>query len=334
MKRTSLPLQRRGFITLVGGAAAWAVEARAQQSGKVYRLAQLSAGAAASWSPWIAHFIRGMGELGYIDGQNLVIEHRYADGRFEQLPSLLRELLAWKPDVLLVSTTPGNLAAKAATSTVPIVMVAVSDPVGAGIVASLSRPGGNITGITNIGAELAGKRVEILREIVPDVSRVAVFINPDDQNAPLQMQSAKLAADKLAIRLDPVLHIREAADLKSAFESAIRARAGAAVRMIDPSAASLRTQMVALAAHYRMPMIYPFSDDVLAGGLLSYGTNLRDQYRQAATFVHKILNGSKPADLPVEQPTKFELAINLKTAKALGVTVPPKLLFTADEVIE
>src|SRR5262249_42565956 len=153
-------------------------------------------------------------------------------------------------------------------------------------------------------------------------------INPDDQNAPLQMQSAKSAADKLAIQLDPVLHIREGADLKGAFEAAIRAGAGAAVRMIDPSAASLRSEMVALAIQYRTPMIYPFSDDVLAGGLMSYGTNLRDQYRQAATFVHKILNGAKPGDIPVEQPTKFELAINLKTAKVLGITVPAKLLFT------
>ena len=327
-------VKRRGFITLLSGVAAWPLAARAQQSGKVYRLGQLSAGAAASWSPLIVHFIHGMRELGYIDGQNLIIEHRYAEGRFEQLPSLLRELLAWKPNVLLVSTTPGNLAAKAATSTVPIVMVAVADPIGAGIVASLSRPGGNITGITNIGAELAGKRIEIVKEIVPDTSKVAVLINPDDQNAPLQMQSAKLAADKLAVQLDPVLHIRSAADLKGAFEAAARARAGAAMRMIDPSGEALRSQMVALAAEYRIPMIYPFREDVLLGGLISYGTSLPDQYRQAATFVHKILSGSKPADLPVEQPTKFELVINLKTAKALGLNVPPTLLARADEVIE
>src|SRR5262249_53643240 len=163
---------------------------------------------------------------------------------------------------------------------------------------------------------------------------VAVLINPDDQNAPLQMQSAKLAADKLAVQLDPVLHIRGAADLKAGFEAAVRARAGAAMRMIDPSGAALRSQMVALAAEYRIPMIYPLREDALAGGLISYGTSLPDQYRQAATFVHKILSGSNPADLPVEQPTKFELVINLNTAKALGLNVPPSLLVRADEVIE
>jgi len=203
-------VRRREFITLLGGAtAAWPLAARAQgEPGKVYRLGQLSGGTAASRVPLLAAFVRGMRDLGYVEGQNLVVEHRYAEGRFEVLPALARELLAWNPDVLFVSTTPASLAAKAATSTVPIVMVSVADPLGVGLIASLSRPGGNVTGVTNIGAELAGKRVEILKEIVPAVSRIAVLINPDDQNALLQMQDARLAADKLGVRLEPVLHAR------------------------------------------------------------------------------------------------------------------------------
>jgi putative ABC transport system substrate-binding protein len=282
----------------------------------------------------LAAFVHGMRDFGYVEGRNLIVARRYADSRFEHLPALVRELLAWKPDVLLVSTTPGNLAAKAATSTVPIVMVSVADPIGVGLIANLAQPGGNITGVTNIGAELAGKRIEILKEIVPTASRIAVLINPADQNAASQMNSARPAADKLAVQLDPILQVRSGADLKGAFEAAVRARADAALRMLDPVATDLRNQTVQLAAEYRLPVIYPFREDVAAGGLVSYGANLPGQYRQAATFVHKIFNGAKPADLPVEQPTKFDLAVNLQAAKALGLTVPPTLLARADEVIE
>src|SRR5262245_28495071 len=251
-------MRRRDFITLLSGAAAWPLAARAQQVGKVYRLGQLSGGTATSRVRLLAAFMRGMNDLGYVEGQNLVMEHRYAEGRFEVLPALAGELLAWHPDVLFVSTTPASLAAKAATSTVPIVMVSVADPLGVGLIASLSRPGGNVTGVTNIGAELAGKRMEILKEIVPAASRVAVLINPDDQNALLQMQGASLAADKLGVRLDPVLHIRTEADLKDAFQAATRAGAGAALRMLDPLATAFREQTVALAAEYRLPVIFPF----------------------------------------------------------------------------
>jgi putative ABC transport system substrate-binding protein len=328
-------MKRRAFITLLSGAAAaWPFAAQAQQSGKIYRLGQLSGGTAVSRIPLLGAFMGGMRDLGYVERQNLIVEHRYAEGRFEHLPSLARELLAWKPDVLLVSTTPGNLAAKAATSTVPIVMVGVADPLGVGLVASLARPGGNITGVTNIAAELAGKRLEILKEILPGASKIAVLINPDDQNAPLQMKSAKLAADKLAVQLEPVLHIRREADLKGVFEAAVRARASAGLRMIDPLTSALRKQTAALAAEYRLPVIYPFGEDVVAGGLVSYGPSLPEQYRQAATFVHKIFNGAKPTDLPVEQPTKFELVVNLKTAKALGLTISSSFQLRADEVIE
>ena len=275
-----------------------------------------------------------MNELGYVEGRNLLIEHRYADGKFERLPALAQELLAWNPDVLFVSTTPASLAAKAATSTVPIVVVSVADPLGVGLIANLSQPGGNITGVTNIGAELAGKRLELLKEIVPDARQVAVIINPNDSNAEVQMASVRDAAAKLAIQLEPVMHIRSGSDLKGAFEGAVRGGAKAAVRMLDPLGTEFRVQTIALAAELRLPTIYAFREDVLAGGLVSYGPSLPDQYRQSATLVHKIFTGAKPSELPVEQPTKFELAINLKTAKALGLAVSPTLLARADEVIE
>lgn len=276
----------------------------------------------------------GLRDLGYVDGQNLVVEERYAEARFEHLPAFARELVAWKPDVLFVSTTPAALAAKTATSTVPIVFVSVADPLGVGLVASLSRPGGNITGITNIGAELAGKRLEILKEMIPSASRIAVLINPDDQNAALQMKSARYAADRLAIRLEPILQVRNDASLRAAFEAAVRARSVAALRMIDPLTQTLRQQIVRYAAEYRLPVMYSFREDVEAGGLASYGPALPEQYRQAASFVHKILGGARPADIPVEQPTNLQFAINVRTAKALGLTVPPSLLARADEVIE
>jgi putative ABC transport system substrate-binding protein len=328
-------MDRREFVRLLGGGATgWPLIARSEQTGRVFRVGYLSGGTAASRTPLLAAFEQGMRELGYVLGQNFVIEHRFAEGRFERLSTLARELLARTPDALLVSTTPGNLAAKAATSTVPIVMVGVADPLGVGLVASLSRPGGNITGVTNIAAELAGKRLEILKQIIPTASKVAVLINPNDQNASLQMRSATLAADKLAIRLEPVMHIRSEADIEAAFEGAVRARAAAAVRMIDPLGTGLREQVVSFAAKFRLPTIYGFREDVLAGGLVAYGPSLPDQYRQVATFVHKVLNGARPADLPVEQPTKFELALNLQTAKTLGLTIPPTMVSLADEVIE
>lgn len=213
-------------------------------------------------------------------------------------------------------------------------MVGVADPIGAGLIANLAQPGGNITGITNVIAELTGKRLEILKELVPTASKIAVIANPNDPNMPLQMRNAEPAARSLHVQLGPILAVRNADDLPGAFEDAKRAHADAALRMVDPLVGALRQQTVALAAQYRLPIIYPFRESAEVGGLASYGTNLGNQYRQAATFVHKILNGVKPADLPVEQPTKFEFVINLKTAKSLGLNIPPSLLATADKVIE
>jgi putative ABC transport system substrate-binding protein len=300
----------------------------------VYRLAGLSGGTSVSRAPLLASFMRGMENYGYTEGSNLIVEHRFAENNFERLPMLVQELLAWKPDVLFVSTTPGSLAAKAATSTVPIVVVSVADPIGVGLVASLSRPGGNITGVTNIAAELIGKRLEILKELVPNVSKVAIFVNPDDPIAQPQLQAARPTAERLGVQLDPILNIRSGSDLNSIFESAVRAGAGGALRMTDPTVSELRKATVELASKHRLPVIYPFREDVLEGGLVSYGTSLPDQYRQAAGLVHKILTGAKPADLPVEQPTKFEFVLNLKAAKALNIAVSPSLLTRADEIVE
>ena len=236
--------------------------------------------------------------------------------------------------MLFASTAPASLVAKAATSTIPIVIVGVADPIGVGLIASLRRPGGNVTGITNIVAELTGKRLEFLKDIVPMASKIAVLINPNDTDAPSQMLNAEVAAKDLAIKLGPILEIRSDDNLNAVFEAAASARADAAIRMVDPLESALRRQTVALAAQHRLPIIYPFRETVEIGGLASYGTSSPDQYRQAAALMHKIFGGTKPADIPVEQPTKFELVINLKTARALGLTIPATLLAQADEVIE
>jgi putative ABC transport system substrate-binding protein len=235
---------------------------------------------------------------------------------------------------MLVATTPAAAVAKEATSSIPIVIVAVADPLGAGLVQSLAHPGGNITGITYITAELAGKRLEIIKEIIPAARRVAVFINPDDPNAPLQMRYARTAARALGIELQPIADIRGAPDIERAFDQALRAGATAAIRMVDPLTITLGKRAAEAEIKYRLPVIYPFRANVSAGGLAAYGTNLPAQFQQAARLMDKILKGAKPAELPVEHPTKFELVINLKTATALGLAVPPSLLARADEVIE
>ena len=310
------------------------ITATAQPAAKVFRVGHLSGTSEAAGKTFIVAFREGMRALGYIEGKNWVLDEQYAGANMERLASLAKILIQQKPDVLLVSTTPGNVAAKAATSTIPIVMVLVADPVGAGIVPSLAHPGGNVTGITNIQAELAAKRLEILKQIVPNASRIAVIVNMENPNAPPQMRSAEAAARVIGIDLGPVLDMRSPADLEKVFEGAVRARADGVIRMIDALVFMLRKETATLAAKHRLPVVYPSREDVEAGGLVAYGTSIPDQFRQAATFVDKILRGAKPADLPVEQPTKFDLAINLKTAKALGLTIPKVLLFQADLVIE
>ncbi len=328
-------MRRRELIGFLGSATAlWPLAIHAQQLAKPHRIGYLHASTEAATRGNVDEFKAGMRDLGHVEGQDYVFDYRFAEGHFERLPLLAKELVALNPDVLLVGTTPGNLAARSVTSTVPIVMVGVADPVGAGLIANLARPGGNITGVTNVIAELTGKRLEILKELVPTASKIAIIVNPDDPNMPLQMRNAEPAARSLHVQLEPIVPVRGAGDLPSAFETAKRAHADAALRMVDPLVGALRKQTVALAAEYQLPIIYPFRESAELGGLASYGTNLRSQYRQAATFVHKILTGTNPAELPVQEPTKFELVINRRAATALGLTVPPSLLATADEVID
>jgi putative ABC transport system substrate-binding protein len=329
-------MDRRAFIgSLAGGFLAGPLASEAQQAEKVYRVGYLASSfSSGAGGVLMASFGQGMRELGYVEGRNLVLEARFAEGKLERLPSLAQELIRLNPDVLFVATTPGSLAAKAATATIPIVFVAVADPVGAGLVQNLARPGANITGITHIVTELTGKRLELLKEIVPSASRIAVLVHPDDPTAPGQIRKAEAAARTLRIQLHPVLTVRSASDLEHAFEAAARSGAAAALRMVDPTVGILRVRTVELATKHRLPVMYVFREDVEAGGLVAYGASMRAQYRQAATFVHKILRGAKPGDLPIEQPTKYELIINTKTAKALGLTIPPSLLRRADEIIQ
>jgi len=327
---------RREFIgTLAGGLLAAPPAAEAQQAAKVARIGFLALNLAAS--PHLPEaFRQGLRDLGYVEGRNVVIEYRSAEGKRERLPALAAELVALKVDVIVAGNTPAALAAKQATTTLPIVFTSVVDPVTDGLVASLARPGGNVTGLSNLAPELVGKRLELLKQAVPGVSRVAalwqpgVFPERTDQD---MLKAADVAARALGVRLQFV-EARGPADIDRAFADMTKARAGALTVLGSPMFINERRRLVDLAAKNRLPAVYPAREFVDAGGLMSYGPNLADLFRRAATYVDKILKGTKPADLPVEQPTKFELVINAKTAKALGVTIPQSLLGRADEVIE
>ncbi len=320
------------LLTVAVLAVSLAVEA--QRPSKPVRVAHLSGSSAVGARPFIDTFRDGMRALGYVEPTTLILDERYADGHLDRLAPLARELLQGTPDVMLASTTPGALAAKNATATVPVVFVLVADPVGNGIVPSLARPGGNVTGITTIIAELAGKRLELLKEVVPGLTRVAIFVNTESANAPPQIKSAEEAARRLGIEVKPIVPIRDHGELGKAFDTATKARASAAIRMIDPLVLMLRKETASLAAKHRLPVIYPSREDVEAGGLIAYGASALEQFRQAAGLIDKVVKGARPAELPIEQPTKFELVINGKAAKALGLTIPPSLLLRADQVIE
>jgi putative ABC transport system substrate-binding protein len=278
-------------------------------------------------------FIQGLRDLGYVDGQNIRIEHRSSEGKFERIPELAAELVRLKVDVIVAPATQNALAAKQATRTIPIVMTNSLDPVGAGLIASLARPGGNVTGLSGISLETAGKQLALLKEMVPKVSRVAVLGNPTNQMYPALLGEVKVAARSLRLQLQ-TLEARGPDDFERAFAAMIRERAGAVFVLADGMFLLHRTRIVQLVAKHRLPAMYPVREVVDDGGLMVYGPSLRDNFRRAATYVDKILKGAKPRDLPVEQPTKFELIINLKTAKALGLTVPPSLLSQADQIIE
>jgi ABC-type uncharacterized transport system substrate-binding protein len=308
--------------------------ARAQQAGKIARVGWLSPGSAASDDAFLASFRDGLRQLGWAVGQNVTIESRWAEGKFERLPDLAMELVQLKPDVIVASVTQASLAAKRATTTIPIVMVGVGDPLGSGLVASLARPGGNITGPSSMLAEASAKQLALLKETVPKALLVAVLWNPANpvwQAAALKQTEAAAQAMDLRLRL---LEARDPGEIEAAFAAMARERVGALFVPADIIFVRHTKLMADLAAQHRLPAMFGFREHVEAGGLMSYAASFPVMFRRAATFVDKILKGAKPGDLPVEQPTKFELVINLKTAKALGITVPQSVLQLADEVIQ
>jgi putative tryptophan/tyrosine transport system substrate-binding protein len=324
-------VKRRNFIALIGSASVWPLAAGAQQPAKLQTIGYLGTAAASAWAPWTAAFVQRLHELGWIDGRTVVIQYRWAEGRTERSAELAAELARLKVDVIV---TGGNaaLAAKQASSVVPIVFAVVDDPVGMGLVASLARPGGNVTGLSIQSSDLAGKRIELLREVVPGLHRLAIMANVGFPSGVQEMREVRSAA--LMLGLDPVaVEIRRAEDIAPALES-LKDRADALYVAGDALVITHRVRINTLALMARLPTMHNNRQFVEAAGLMSYGPNLPDLFRRTAEYVDKILRGAKPADLPVEQPTKFDLAINLTTAKALGLKIPESFLLRANEVIE
>jgi putative ABC transport system substrate-binding protein len=323
-------MKRREFITLIGGAAAWPLAARAQQAAMpvigFLRDASLPA------SDRVTAFHQGMKETGYVEGQNVAIEYRSAEGQTDRLPLLVADLLR-RQVALIVGNTPSALAAKAATTTVPIVFVIGGDPVRDGLVASLNRPGGNVTGVNFISVELGEKQLGLLRELRPGAARIAVLVDPRWPSTERFVSEVRAAASAVGQQLI-VLYVSSEREIETAFTTLVQRGADALHPGIGGFLLSQRERVVALAARHRIPAIYMYRDYVAAGGLMSYGTSVNDAYRQAGIYAGRILKGEKPGDLPVMLPTKFEFVINLKTAKALGFEIPDKLLALADEVIE
>jgi putative ABC transport system substrate-binding protein len=305
--------------------------ASAQQAKKVPRVGILTPDPVSARANLFKGFRQGLRELGYVEGKNIAIEVRSAEGKADRLPAAATELVSIKVDVIVTSTTRAVQAAKQATGTIPIVMAAVVDPVGTGLVASLARPGGNITGLSLVGPELSGKQLELLKDTLPNVKRVAFVWDPASAGLTLRLKEVEIAARTLGLQIQSV-EVRSPNELKSALESATSKRAGALI-IPPPMAFAYRRQIVDFAAKNRLPAMYEETESVEVGGLMSYGANIADLWRRAAFYVDKILKGTKPADLPVEQPTKFELVINLKTAKQIGITIPPNVLARADKVI-
>jgi putative ABC transport system substrate-binding protein len=325
-------MKRREFITLLGGAAAaWPLAARAQQAGKTYRIGWLQPGPIPD--PWVNGFRQGLQEFNYVEGKNLIIEYRWGDGSFDRLPAMAGELVGLNPDVIISVNTAALLALQKLTTTIPIVMLGTADPVGLGLVRSLARPGANITGMSVMAPELSQKRLEFLKEVVPNLDRVAVLSNPGNPAVILALQETQAAAQALGLTLHSV-DVHEPSEIDLALSAIAREPPGALVLLIDTMIHSQRVPIVAFAVKHRLPTISPFREFAEAGGLMAYGPQLPDLLRRAVGLIDKILRGERPANLPVQQPTKFELVINLKTARALGLTVPDKLLAIADEVIE
>jgi putative ABC transport system substrate-binding protein len=326
-------MKRRDFIAVFGGTVAWSAVARAQKSAMPV-IGFLSSASPAQWTSFIVAFRQGLNEAGYAEDKNVGIEFRWAEGQYDRLPALAADLVRRQVAVVVASGGTGPaLAAKAATSTIPIVYTGVSDPVGMGLVASLGRPGGNVTGVSLLGVELNAKRMELLHELVPNATVIALLVNPDNPLVESNVRQAQGEARSLGQQLH-VLRARTEQDIDAAFATLVHLRAGALVVGPDPFFGNRREQLVGLAARYAVPTVFDLRQFVTVGGLLSYGPSLFETYRQAGIYTGKILNGAKPADLPVLQPTKLELVINLKTARALGLTIPQSLLLRADEVIQ
>jgi putative ABC transport system substrate-binding protein len=326
-------MQRRRFVALLVGALAVPRAATAQQPGKVPRVGVLVlAPLAARPQQWEA-FRQGLRDHGYVIGQNIQVEFRSGDGKLERLPEMMADLIQANMDVIVASGTESALAAKKATQTIPIVMSNTGDPVGAGLVASLARPGGNITGLSLLATELSAKRLELLKEVLPGLARVAVLWNPSNASVALKFKETAAAARVLDLHLQS-LEVRQLPDLEPQIQTAVRGRADALLTCDDQFLSSQRVHLMGLAMRYRLPLVSEFREFAEAGALFSYGPSLNDLARRAASYVDRILKGAKPANLPVEEPTKFEMIINLRTARALNLTVPSPMLLRADQTID
>jgi ABC-type uncharacterized transport system substrate-binding protein len=326
-------MRRRDFISLLGSAAAWPLAARAQLAVKLPTIGYLGANTSAIESYYLGAFVQRLRELGWIEGRNVTIEYRWGEGRNERFAEIAAEFVLLKVDVILTSGTAPVLAAKQATSVIPIVFATAGDPISTGIVANLARPGGNVTGLSLQQTDLATKRLELLREVVPGLRRLTIMANADAPAAVLEMGEVEAAAGRLGLAVN-TFKIRRANDLVLPAFEALKERADALFVCTDPLVNTNRIRIITLALGARLPTMYQLREHVEVGGLMSYGPNLPDQFRRAADYVDKVLRGAKPADLPVQQPTKFDLVINLTTAKTLGLTIPESFLLRADEVIE
>jgi putative tryptophan/tyrosine transport system substrate-binding protein len=325
-------MRRREFIALIGGAAAaWPLSVRGQQA-KPPTIGFMGESTPEGQRQWVAAFVQRLGERGWNEGRNVAIEYRWAGGHNERFAEIVADLVGLKVDVIVTQGTPAVLAAKQATSLIPVVFAIAGNPVANGLVASLARPGSNVTGLTNQSAELAGKRIELLREVRPGLRRLGIMANVDNPSVVLDVREVQAAAQTLGLDTTTA-DIRRAADIAGAF-AAVTGRVEALYVAGDPLVTTNRTRLAILAAGARLPTIHPNRENTDAGGLMSYGPNLPDLHRRAADFVDKILRGARPGDLPVEQPTKYDLVINLVTATALGLEIPPNLIARADEVIE
>ncbi len=326
-------MRRREFVALIGGALAWPCVLHAQSARRLARVGVLTASSADFSSENVNAFRRRLRELGWIEGQNLVLDLRFAEGRYERLPLLAAELVALKPDAIYASAAPSIQAVKEATSTIPIIFETLGDALHAGLVPDLARPGGNVTGVSGFAPELTAKRLQLVREILPEVMQIAVLANLDNPAAPEIARAAVAAGQRMQVRVQ-IVDVRAASELAGAFERMARQKYSAVVVVSDPMLFAQRRRTVDLAAAHRIPAVYELSVFAEEGGLLSYGPYILERYVKAADYVNRVLRGAKPGDLPVEQPAKFEMTVNLVAAKALGLTIPASVLLRADRVIE